>query len=166
MGKRILVYVRFVAALSLLTMLFGCASISPAKKDVQREFTYDFIVKGRSQTELWKKARDFFAEMHDDSRSVFSEKGGTIIGRGVAVWSLLGTSECRSDYHVRFASKNEKARLQLELIDGVPFASPCPGWSWPSASGYDEIVSSFNAIAKKLDTALKDNPPVNKLKDF
>jgi hypothetical protein len=94
----------------------------PVSKDAQREFTYDYKIEGQSKDELWQRAKFFFVDSYGDSRAVFRDldkEEGVIIGRGSTTWSLLG-ERCSSDYHVRFAAKDYKARLQLEIIDGVP----------------------------------------------
>jgi len=143
----------------------GC--VTQVDRDVQREFTYDFRIPGKSQNDLWRNARDYFAETYGDSRSVFrvmDEKDGTLIGRGVATWTLTGLEACYINYHIRFASKNEKARLQFELIEGA--LMPCKGWSWPTQDGYAQIINSFNRTAKDLESSLKGDNLNNKLKDF
>jgi len=150
--------------------ILGCAGMMPADLNAQKEFTYDFLVKGKSQTELWRNAQYFFAENYGDSRAVFrvnDEKDGTIIGRGSAPWTLNAFAPtCYTDYHIRFAVKNEKARLQLELIEGVPPGSPCSAWPWPTTDGYEQIVSSLKGAAQRLDAALKGDAPATKFKNF
>ena len=148
--------------------LSGCAGLEFADRNAQREFTFDYVIENKSKSELWRNARDYFAESYGDSRAVFrimDEKDGTIIGRGTASWSLVG-SRCCTDYHVRFAAKDNKARLQFEIIEGVPSYSSCKGWPWPSRSGYQQIVSSFYSTRDALRNALEGKGSDSKLKDF
>jgi hypothetical protein len=162
----------YVVLITATVLMSSCASMTPADTDAQKEFTFDFSVPGKSQTDLWHNARDFFAEAYGDSRSVFrvmDEKDATIIGKGIALWNigLPGAySKCQTEYHIRFAAKNDKARLQYEIIYGVPALSSCTGWPWPSKDGYAEIVAGFKNSAGKLETALKGAGTINKLKDF
>jgi hypothetical protein len=124
----------------------------PAKDDAKTEFTFDYQVPSKSKGELWKSARDYFASAYGDSRSVFrvmDPEDGTIIGKGTASWMLM-TNNCLTDYHIRFAAKDNKARLQFEIIRGVPPLSQCTGWPWPTESGYQEIVNSFSLTSTGL----------------
>ena len=139
----------------------GCASMSPASKDVQKTFTYDYEVESLDKEELWVRARNFFAEEYGDSRSVLrvqDREESTLIGRAIESWYLssLGMkTECLSEYNVRFQSKEGRARLKLELMEGVPALSDCTGWPWPTKNGYDSIVASFEQISQRLEEALK-----------
>jgi len=160
----------FLVALVLITagLLVGCAGMMPADRNMQKEFTYDFQLPGKTQGDLWRIARDHFAESYGDSRSVFrvvDEKDGTFIGRGLAPWPLAG-NVCTTEYHIRFAAKDGKARLQYELIDGVPALSPCTGWPWPSKDGYRQITDAFANNAKTLELVLQGKSAKSKLKDF
>lgn len=152
----------------LLASISGCAGLTQTDRNVQREFTFDFVVPGKPKLDIWKNARDYFAEVYGDSRAVFrvmDENDGTIIGRGTAQWALV-SSTCLAEYHVRFAAKDEKARLQFELIEGAPPQSPCSGWSWPTKEGYDQIVFSFKNAARDLEKILASGGSVDQLKDF
>lgn len=138
--------------------LSGCAGMMPAEKDVKKTFTYDYQVESVNQEDLWVRARDYFAETYGDSRSVLrvqDREEATLIGRGAATW-YLATNRCSTEYHVRFQSKDEKARLQLELIEGVPSYSSCSGWPWPSKDGYQTIVTDFDALSAGLEKALNE----------
>lgn len=163
---------RTIAVLIAVGLLAGCAGtmaeLTPADRNAQKEFTYDFSLPGKSQTVLWRSARDYFAEEYGDSRSVFrvvDEKDGTLIGRGLAPWALAA-NRCITEYQIRFAAKDGKARLQYELIEGVPALSQCPGWPWPSGNGYKQITDSFANSAKSLELALQGKSSKSKLKDF
>lgn len=139
--------------------IFGCGSTISA--NTQKVFTYDFTVKGKSQADLWQNALLFFTEDYvDDSvdLSVMDENEGIIVGYGSAPWKFgVYDQSCLIDYHIRCAVKYERARLQFELIEGVPAGSPCANWPWPSADGYDQVMSYLDRAAKKLGTALKDD---------
>lgn len=135
----------------------GCANMVPANKDVQKTFTYDYEVESIGQEELWVRARDFFAEAYGDSRSVLrvqDREEATLIGRGLESWRLM-SNKCLSEYNVRFQSKDGRARLQLELMESVPALSDCTGWPWPTQSGYESIVASFEQLSYGLEEALK-----------
>jgi len=169
--------VRAISFFTAIGLLTGCAGIgggfipaeiTQADPNAQKEFTYDFSLPGKSQADLWRSARNYFAEAYGDSRSVFrvlDEKDGTLIGRGATQWALA-TAHCATEYHIRFAAKDDKARLQYEIIEGVPAFSQCSGWSWPSQSGYKLIVESFANNAKGLELALQGKGSKSKLKDF
>jgi len=137
--------------------LASCASLTPADKNAKRIFTYDYSVVGVEKDVLWTRARDYFAKAFGDSRSVLrvqDQESSTLMGKGAASWSLA-TGVCASEYDIQFMAKDGKARLQLELNEGVPSYSSCSGWSWPSKSGYEEIVSGFHTFSNDLETALK-----------
>lgn len=149
-------------------LLAGCAGIQPIDETTQTKTTYDFIVKGKSKTEIFKTARDFFAGGFGDSRAVFrvtDEKEGVMIGRGTAQWEVT-TIHCMTDYHIRFAAKDEKARLQFELIYGHTPGSECTGWSLPSKNGYKEILESFENIAKNLEQSLHGKSTASDFMNF
>jgi hypothetical protein len=152
----------------LIPAISGCGGLASARSDAKSEFTFDYQISGGTKNDLWKAARDYFAGAYGDSRSVFrvmDQEDGTIIGKGTASWSLLA-SQCLTDYHIRFAAKDGKARLQFEIIRGVPALSQCAGWPWPSQSGYDKIVSNFTATSLGLESSLNGNSASDNLKDF
>ena len=138
--------------------LSGCAGMMPAEKDVQKTFTYDYQIESVNQEDLWVRARDYFAETYGDSRSVLrvqDREEATLLGRGAATWYYAG-NRCSTEYHVRFQSRDERARLQLELIEGVPSYSSCSGWPWPSEGGYQTIVTDFENLSAGLEKALNE----------
>lgn len=162
-------HTKIIYSAIMLFFLSGCAGLATADRDLPREFTYDYQISNSSQVEIWKTARDFFAHSYGDSRSVFrvmDETDGTILGRATASWVVIDNNTCFTDYHIRFAAKNNKARLQLEIIEGVPAHSPCIGRPWPTVNGYDEITKGFNTLSKSLESALSGNSASKKLKDF
>lgn len=137
--------------------LVGCVGLVPADKNVQRKFVYDYTVDSVKKDELWTRARNYFAVTYGDSRSVLhvvDKDAGVLIGKGAVSWVLMANM-CVTEYHVQFQSKDNKARLQLEIIEGVPAYSQCTGWPWPSDTGYLKILENFNSISKGLDQALK-----------
>jgi len=159
---------RILVSSVIVLMLTACTGLMPVRDDVKSEFTFDYQIPGKTKDELWKSARDFFAGTYGDSRSVFrvmDQVDGTIIGKGTASWALLG-NECITDYHVRFAAKDAKARLQFEIIRGVPPLSKCQGWPWPTEDGYNEIVNSCMLVSIGLEASLRGEGNSNKLKDF
>ncbi|TLX47530.1 hypothetical protein C1E24_08940 [Pseudoalteromonas phenolica] len=115
------------------------------------------MVPSVEKDELWTRARDYFAKSFGDSRSVLrvqDKESATLIGKGAASW-MLAMNVCANEYDIQFMAKDGKARLQLELIESVPSYSNCQGWAWPSKSGYQEIIKSFNSFSTDLETALK-----------
>jgi len=162
-------YRLYPTLLVLTAALFsGCAGMMYADKNAQKIFTFDYNIADKSQSVLWKSGRDYFAGIFGDSRAVFKvsdETEGTMIGQGLATWSLA-SNVCKTSYHIRFAAKDSKARLQLEIIEGVPLGSPCSGYPWPSANGYTEIVDSFNKMALELENALKGKAAESDFKNF
>jgi hypothetical protein len=150
-------------------LFIGCAAHYPVPRDSQKLFTYDFSLPGKSKSELWKTARNFFAEKYGDSRAVFrvmDEQDGTLLGKGVVTWNIVSGSTgapCITNYYIRFASKNDKARLQFELIEG---SDGCPYYYLPPQKNYDEIVNNFSAIATELKADLSGKPAPASFKDF
>lgn len=156
--------------------LFGCASISPEKRPItteKRDFIYDFEVHGKSKSELFKNARNFLATSYVDSKDITrveDENEGTIIGKAVSQWNLstdswlIPTLPCYSRYNFFFVAKNEKARLQLSLIEGTVL--PSCGWRLPPKRDYPQIVEQFNSIANELKNALNGSSEIEKLKNF
>ena len=138
-------------------LLSGCAGLTPADKNVQRKFTYDYTVKNTGKDELWTRARDFFAKSYGNINSVMrvqDKESSTFIGRGAATW-YLASNRCATEYSIQFKSKDNKARLQLEIIEGVPAFSTCTGWPWPNKDGYQTILVEFETVSRNLGQALK-----------
>ncbi len=163
-----------IVALVVVTIaLFGCATDIPMDRlpnETKTTFTYNYEIESVNQSNLWKRARDYFAGAYGDSRSVFrvmDENEGTIIGKGSSSW-LVGNSmhaiTCFTDYHIRFIAKDNKARLQLEIINEVQAASPCKGWPLPSKQGFELIAKSFDDSSKALEKALNGGGSSNEFK--
>lgn len=170
-------YVVMAAALFVsFPFLFGCASISPDRLPItteKRDFVYDFEVSGKSKGELFKNARYFLATSYVDSKDVTrveDENEGTIIGKAVSEWKLSTDSwlipylPCYSRYNFFFVAKNEKARLQLSLVEGTVL--PSCGWRLPPKRDYPQIVEQFDSIAKELKNALNGSSEIERLKNF
>ena len=161
--------------LTLIVLSSGCATYIPLERlgnETKTTFTYDYEIESTNQNKLWKSARDYFAGAYGDSKSVIrviDESEGTIIGKGTFSW-LMGSSQytitCLTDYHIRFIAKDNKARLQLEIINSVPPLSKCTGWPLPSKNGYDLMLKSFQANSNALEIALNGGGSTNDFKDF
>jgi len=159
---------KLIVMMAALALIVGCAELQPARRDAQQEFTYDYSVPGAGKDALWTRARDYFAGAYGDSKEVMrvmDQSDGVILGKGLAAWGGFGT-ECHTAYHIRFAAKDQKARLQLELIYGAPPLSKCTGWHWPTEHGYGQIVAQFNNLATALGSALSGHGVSDRLKNF
>ena len=153
-----------LAMLAIVMLLNGCAQVkfdSPMDAAQPKTFTYEYSIPG-TKLDLWRKGRDFFASTYVDSRTVIKvadEHAGTLTGRGLSIWVLGATtrypSTCASAYHIRFATANNKARLQFEIINGNPPESRCHGWPLPSADGYLGMRKQFHDLHIALGNALK-----------
>ena len=153
----------------------GCAVSSKtnkSKEPMQSTFTYNYEVKEKIKPDLWRSARDYFASAYGDSRSVFrvmDKKDGTIIGQGTLAWSrqvLLAHYNCSINYHIRFIAKDNKARLQFELIDNPSSESSCDGYSLPIAKGHEKIKKEFSSIDNQLKLALQNKDAMSDFKSF
>jgi hypothetical protein len=143
----------------LALILSGCAGLDPMMdSNYKHEFTYDFSAPGKSKNELWKSARDYMATAYRDSSKVIKiadEQDGTMIGSAIIGWQIspLSAQYCNYNYSIKFAAKDGKARLQLDLLDPI---GGC-GWDRPSAGGYQQIAAQFNEIGSKLGESLSSN---------
>lgn len=149
--------VRAALILIVLTSALGCEGLKPAPTNLQHEFTYRFPAADRSQLEIWRSARNFFAGYYGDSRQVFrvaDEAEGTLIGRALVAWPFPG-GNCQSAYEIEFVATNGKANLRLNLLEGVPPLSDCAGYPWPTVDGYHHIVTSFDDLAAQLQAAIE-----------
>ncbi len=141
-----------------------------ADRNSQTKFNYDYKAPGKTKNELWTSARNYLAHAYGDSRSVFSvsdESDGILIGKGITNWNAGGypSVSCSSQYNIKFAAKDGKARLQLELLEGIAPGSKCQ-WAWPSKRGYNEIVNDFNSIGSGLGEALNGQSTTSDFMDF
>jgi hypothetical protein len=162
-------YKKIFSLMVLIFLVSGCSSFFPRaqSENSQSKFTFDYKVPGKTKSQLWTSARNYLAHTYGDSRAVFSvsdEEDGILIGKGVTSW-YIGLNKCLSEYHIKFAAKDDKARLQLEIIKGIPAGSMC-NWSWPSSSGYNTMVKEFHSTSKGLEEALKGQSTTSDFMDF
>lgn len=162
---------------SLALVLQGCATNpnSPnypiPQSDVQPK-TYTYADLNGSKSELWKKARNYIATAYGDSKAVLrveDENSGTLIGKGIIKWrmgDMTLSPYCYSEYDIRFVSKDNKARLQLELLAGVPSISECVAWTLPSRYGYQQITDKFSEISSQLEISLRGKGKLESINDF
>ncbi|MGY0616774.1 DUF4468 domain-containing protein [Vibrio sp. FJH11] len=159
----------------LLPALQGCVSTpeaEPMKHEEVSAVTYDYTINNTEKSTLWMRARGHFATVYGDSRSVIrleDEDEGLIIGKGAVNWNIYGGAlnlTCSSEYNIRFMAKDNKARLQLELINGVPTYSRCNGWPLPSRYGYNQILSSYKDLSMGLESALNGKGKIEAFSDF
>lgn len=170
-----------IRTLLLLTAwLGGCVSnqgteLTPILETSIEPITYDYSLPNVDKDTLFFRARDHFATVYGDSKSVIrveDTQQGLILGKGAVGWKLYTGSitipyiQCTSNYNVRFMAKEFKARLQLELINGAPIYSKCSGWPLPTSAGYDEILLHFNDISLGVKKALDGSGSLKSFKDF
>jgi len=147
----------------------GCAASTPMNRKAQREFTYDYRVESKTKDELWTAGRNYFAESYGDSRSVFQvsdKEGGIMMGKALASWSITPLNPCQTEYQIKFAAKDGKARLQFEILEKVPSLSECKMWPLPSKKGYAKIVRDFNRIGAAMGVALENSGKDSSFMDF
>ncbi len=161
--------------IATLITLTGCATgknysqHEMISESTERVFTYDYSIPKSDKNTLWKRARDYFAATYGDSRAVFriqDESDGILIGKGIHTWIFADVLLCSNEYHVRFAAKNEKARLQFELIQDVPALSKCLGYPLPSKVAYQDMVKIFSETSSNLEKALTGEEQPNDFKNF
>lgn len=163
----------------LVIALSGCATVGPELTQISindiKPITFDYSIPNASKEILFKRARNHFATVYGDSRSVIRVEDaneGVILGKGAVEWKLATGSfvipymSCYAEYNLRFVAKDSKARLQMELIDGAPTYSQCSGWSRPTIPAYKEVLASFDNTSKSLSNALNGIGSENSFKDF
>lgn len=173
--KRILLLI--IAAI-LISINAGC-SLYYTPTVIEEEqidpFLYDYTDLNASQSELYIRARDYFATIYGDSRSVFrveEPQEGLFIGKGNAFWTLrleMGmVFSCAAEYDIRFISKDNRARLQLKLTkrQKTHINHACDKWPLPSEEGYETIKIHFNEISKNLNKVLLGEGELDSFKDF
>lgn len=160
-------------------LLTGCisATLPPEKMPItteKREFLYDYSVPGASKDQLYTRANDYLAVSYIDSKSVSrveDKERGTIIAKAVTPWKfttdtpLMPYVMCYQNYNIVVIAKDDRARLQLTMVDGPRVTSSC-GWTLPPQRDYPQIVSQFEDIAKGFGEALKGNSNIEKIRDF
>ena len=167
---------KLITIMPMLFIIFltGCVAIPPiVKEDSITPSTYNYTELNADKNTIFIRARDHFATIYGDSRSVIrvqEQKEGIILGKGAIDWILdisgIGNLQCTAEYNVRFLAKDNKARLQLELINGAPSYSKCSGWPLPTETAYKKIQTEFDAISIQLEKALKGLGSVESFKDF
>lgn len=151
--------------------LFGCAKwvLEPMPmNDTVRNFQYDYNVVGVDKKDLFTRGRNHITSLFGDSKSVFrvtDKEEGMIIGKGLVSWIFappgLVVITCHTNFELRFKAKNERVRLQLELLRGIPSLSDCK--RLPSKDGYQEITRKFTIISEGIKKALQQK---SSLDDF
>ena len=160
-----------------IIFMFGCAASPddiPMPNSEIKPITYDYQIPGVNKKILFARARDYMATAYGDSRSVIrvqDENEAVIIGKGAVTWRMLPNNSlsgsCSTEYNIRFIAKDEKARLQVELIYGAPVYSSCINWKAPSPAAYRyDVLPSFDPLSKDLGSALKGLGAGNSFKDF
>jgi hypothetical protein len=144
----------------LASYLTGCATTSQMEVSplTQRVFTYDFQLQGKSKRELFNLGRNHIATTYGDSEKVIrvsDKEEGLILGKALSMWPVLFI-ECPVEYHIRFAAKEHRARVQYELINKRPAISKCTGWPWLTAAGYEKITNDFKKYAEDFESSLND----------
>jgi hypothetical protein len=172
--------IRFLL-MSLSILGVGCAvtpsgpGVTMLESDVITPRTYDYTVNDASKTQLFQRARNFFALSFGNSKSVIRVEdpdAGLIIGKGAAEWRIENGSwavpfiSCASEYELRFMAKDGRARLQLTLIDGAPIFSRCSGWSRPTVSGYEKILRDFDDFSHELELELQGGGSSSSFNNF
>lgn len=163
---RIQLKILFLTVLALVT---GCSSLGPINSSVERTFTYDYKVAGKSKSDLYSSAYNFIAMSYNDSNSVLKvsdKEEGLIIGKGMSIWSELGTNR-RTPHDFKFLAKEGRARLQI-TIPGTAQAvyGPTPLWPLPTPGGYRKMVNQFNSFSKSLEGELQGESESSDFSDF
>lgn len=151
--------------------LAACSSVTPMDESAPTTFTYDYKNLDASKSELFNRARNFLATNYGDTNEVLrvvDESEGIIIGRGSSPWTInkLAGNQCSTTHNVKFAAKENRARLQFELVSGAPAYSGCPGWDMPTIDGYKEIKTDFDNFSERLEQALKGQGVDSSFSDF
>ena len=134
--------------------------------------TYTYLNLTDNKSDLWKKARNYIASAFGNSKAVLrveDDADGTLIGKGLIQWKMLDNALspfCYSNYDIRFVAKENKARLQLELLPGVPAGSECVAWQLPSRYGYNQILMKFSDISSQLENSLRGEGKIESMSDF
>jgi hypothetical protein len=167
--KKIIIF--FTAAL----LIQGCVSTpenTPIKKDQLEVKTYTYTDLDGTKELLWKRANNYLASTYNNSKAILRVSDieqGTLIGKGSYRWKMLdsyGSPYCLSEYQIRFIAKDQKARLQLELLEGAPPLSKCIAWTLPSGYGYSQIMNEFDDISEGLENALRGSGKLESMSDF
>ena len=124
--------------------------------EVQLIFTYDYVVENADAEELFNRAGEYFSLSFNDFKEVnrtSSLTTRTIIGKALIAWSF-SVLECYTQYDIKFATKDSKARLQLTLKKTPSIVSNCGAYDLPSNEGYEKILTDFTYLSSGLEDAL------------
>jgi len=157
-------------------LLIGCANNPnapdyPISKSKVKAQTFTYTELSDNKIELWKKARNYIATVYGDSKAVLrveDEREGSLIGKGLIRWKIFDSvlsPYCYSKYDIRFIAKDHKARLQLELLQGVPATSTC-NWALPSNYGYEQVLNQFSSMSEAIESALRGDGKLESMQDF
>lgn len=153
-----------------IVLMSACQSLGPISADTKREFVFDYQVPGKSKDELYASALTFIAMSYGDSNSVLKitdKDGGLIAGKGMSVWSEIGTNR-HTPHEIKFMAKDGKARLQLS-IPGTAQPSAIGGvyiWPLPTPGGYNQVVQQFNDFSIALEKELQGSSKSSSFSDF
>jgi hypothetical protein len=131
-----------ILLLLMLVSFMGCSpyELTPEMK----KFKYNYKIEGKNKKQIWKLARNHFALVYGDFRSVLrvqDEEEGSIIGKGKVKWSF-GSESCWHDYNIRFDAEDRKAKLRLNLIE--------VGTCRLTEEGYETIKANFWILDRGL----------------
>lgn len=171
----------FLLFVGIALLSSGCATgpTGPSATMIESEVisaqTYDYSIEGARKDDLYQRARNYFAISFGDSRSVIrieDKDEGLILGKGATSWRIetgnwaVPHLDCYSEYDLRFMAKDNRARLQLTLLEGAPSFSQCSGWPRPTVTGYEKILRGFEDFSQRLELELKGEGSVSDFKDF
>ena len=129
----------------------GCIKYLEMTQKMQN-FQYEYKMDGKSKKQIWKLARNHYATVYGDFRSVFSvqdEEEGTLIGKGTIKWTFdHGMLNCYRGYHIKFHTKNEYAKLTLKLMRTGRLSCKL------TENGYKQMQEHLINLHNDLNTAL------------
>ncbi|MUK62981.1 hypothetical protein GNP81_06095 [Aliivibrio fischeri] len=143
--------------------LNGCSSSDPLTMQIDpvnvKAQMYTYTDLNKNQSELWEITHQYLMnhyEQHQTEIRVMDRANASFIGKGIVKWKISPTEPlyCYSAYDFRFMARDNKARLQLKLLPGVPSLSGCHDWELPSEYGYKQILDKFEAISTQLNHEL------------
>ena len=131
-------------------------NLSKISDEAQLTFTYDYVVENADAEKLFTRANEYFSLSFNDFKEVnrtSSLTTRTIIGKALIPWSF-SVLECYTQYDIKFATKDSKARLQLTLKKTPAIVSNCGAYDLPSNEGYEKILTDFTYLSSGLEDAL------------
>ena len=141
---------KYLIIIFLSLLLGGCIKFIVLTPEM-KNFEYTYQVDGKNKNQIWKLARNHFAKIYKDFRSVFSvqdEEEGTMIGKGTISWAfdMPGGQFCYHDYHIRFDAENGNGKLKLEIME--------MGSCKLTEKGYEQIKFDLKMLNLGLGVAL------------